>query len=189
MVGSFRDAAGRIHGFLMDGVTITTFDVPDATVTGLRDQRSAARSWGFSMMLQSAHGFLTDGATFTPLDVPGATNTVACGINNAGQIVGGFRDAEVPWPWVSNRWRHVHHPRCPWRLRPGAVGINDHGQIVGYFNEDGGTHGFLATPDDRIRLRPLLRSLLAPRRCGRLTGNGLPSESLGQLPMRTGVQG
>jgi probable HAF family extracellular repeat protein len=39
-------------------------------------------------------GFLTsDGTTFTPIDVPGATRTVACGINDSGQIVGYFTDA------------------------------------------------------------------------------------------------
>ncbi len=30
---------------------------------------------------------------FTPLDVPGATDTIAFGINDAGQIVGFFSDA------------------------------------------------------------------------------------------------
>jgi probable HAF family extracellular repeat protein len=41
------------------------------------------------------HSFLTDGVTFTTFDipVPGTIETVAWGINAAGQIVGYFWDA------------------------------------------------------------------------------------------------
>jgi probable HAF family extracellular repeat protein len=39
------------------------------------------------------HGFLYRGGTFTTIDVPGAFSTDADGINNAGQIVGNYRDA------------------------------------------------------------------------------------------------
>jgi probable HAF family extracellular repeat protein len=39
------------------------------------------------------HGFLLDNGMYTTLDMPGSTNTVATGINDAGQIVGSYVDA------------------------------------------------------------------------------------------------
>ena len=41
------------------------------------------------------HGYLDTGGSFTQIDVPGATETVASGINEAGQIVGVFRTARA----------------------------------------------------------------------------------------------
>jgi uncharacterized membrane protein len=38
----------------------------------------------------SEHGYLYSDGTFTQIDVPGAIATGASGINDAGQIVGGF---------------------------------------------------------------------------------------------------
>ena len=41
------------------------------------------------------HGFLLNNGSFTSLDVPGAAGTVAFGINDHGQIVGGYTDASL----------------------------------------------------------------------------------------------
>jgi uncharacterized membrane protein len=38
----------------------------------------------------NSHGFLLDQGSYTTLDVPGSINTYANGINDSGQIVGGY---------------------------------------------------------------------------------------------------
>ncbi|HUL71374.1 MAG TPA: hypothetical protein VLT17_14190 [Gemmatimonadales bacterium] len=44
--------------------------------------------------LDGHHGFLIRGRTFRTVDIPGATTTFAFGINDRGQIVGGYADAQ-----------------------------------------------------------------------------------------------
>jgi probable HAF family extracellular repeat protein len=47
--------------------------------------------------------YVSDGSSFTPIDVPGATRTIAAGINNLGQIVGNFLDADgVPHGYLTD---------------------------------------------------------------------------------------
>ena len=41
------------------------------------------------------HSFLSNGGSFTTIDVPGARFTWALGINDQGQVVGGFMDASA----------------------------------------------------------------------------------------------
>jgi hypothetical protein len=50
----------------------------------------------------ATHGFLFSGGSFTILDVPGGFITSASGINDAGQIVGFFRDARGAHGFVAN---------------------------------------------------------------------------------------
>jgi probable HAF family extracellular repeat protein len=95
VVGTFSNATGP-HGFLKDGATFTTIDVPGAAHTVAFGINNAGQIVGRITDATGAlaQGFLKDGATFTPIDVPGATRgTQAYGINNAGQIVGLFIDA------------------------------------------------------------------------------------------------
>ena len=70
------------HGFLTDGTTFTTIDVPGATRTDALGINAAGQIVGlFFGDATGVHGFLTsDGVTFTILDVPGATATNASGV-------------------------------------------------------------------------------------------------------------
>src|SRR5215471_1100622 len=64
--------------------------------------------------------------TFTTVDVPGATSTIANGINDAGQIVGGFSDSTGGHGFL--------YTGGSFTTLPGGFdyhGINDAGQIVG----------------------------------------------------------
>jgi probable HAF family extracellular repeat protein len=94
-MGWFQDGTGKAHGFLKDGTTFTTIDVPGATETVARGINETGQivGWFIDAMDGHTHGFLKDGTTFTTIDVPGATQTIASGINEAGQIVGWFIDA------------------------------------------------------------------------------------------------
>jgi uncharacterized membrane protein len=74
------------------------------------------------------NGTLPPGSyTFVPLDAPGLDYSVALGINNAGQIVGGHSIAPAFW---TNSSSPVVNLLAPYG--GAAIGINDSGQIVGY---------------------------------------------------------
>jgi probable HAF family extracellular repeat protein len=99
IVGWFYDATQHTHGFLKDGTTFTTIDVPGALSTIAYGINTAGQIVGSFQDATGFHGFLKDGATFTTIDGPGATDvpgaafTEARGINTAGRIVGFFEDA------------------------------------------------------------------------------------------------
>ena len=83
---------------------------------------------------------------FTTLDVPGSTDTWASGINDSGQIVGGYFGADGTHGFLLDQGSYttldVPGARYTW-----ATGINASGQIVGgYSDAAGGQQGFLATP-------------------------------------------
>jgi uncharacterized membrane protein len=153
IVGQFSDSSG-FHGFLTDGQTYTTLDVPGSNANpgtvaqGINDAGQIVGSFGDSL---GNHGFLKSGMTYTTLDVPGATNgtsstgTFAHGINNSGQIVGHFtnRSGGVGFLWDGASYTTLDVPGSSFTV---ASGINDAGQIVGGFDDGLGNHGFLATP-------------------------------------------
>jgi hypothetical protein len=73
IVGYYADTLGAQHGFLYDGVSWTTLDVP---FPGNYDTRAFGISGNkiVGWYLAGPHGFLFDGTTWTPLDYPGSTN-------------------------------------------------------------------------------------------------------------------
>ncbi len=89
------------HGFLDNGVSFKTIDVPGSQTTFPFGINGARRIVGFFGDIglgqlcgpkKPTHGFLDSGGSFTTIDVPGATQTCAYGINDLGQIVGLFSD-------------------------------------------------------------------------------------------------
>jgi len=100
------------HVYLLDLTTgnFTTIDFPGATETagedftqmgGLNNKGDIASGYCNSTSdcgldsFGALHGFLLKGDSFTSLDVPGAAGTVSFGINDRGQIVGGYTDANL----------------------------------------------------------------------------------------------
>ena len=100
------------HVFLLDLATgnFTSIDFPGATETagegftqmgGLNNKADIASGYCNSSSncgldsFGALHGFLLNNGSFTSLDVPGAAGTVAFGINDHGQIVGGYTDASL----------------------------------------------------------------------------------------------
>jgi probable HAF family extracellular repeat protein len=90
---------------------------------------------------------------YTFLDFPGATLTAATGINDAGQVVGDYRDSSGKlhgFYWDDGRFLTFDVP-FPEATATAPTGINNVGQIVGfYFDNDvteaflnGHAHGFL----------------------------------------------
>jgi uncharacterized membrane protein len=80
------------------------------------------------------------------LDVPGATGTYAWGINNSGQIVGGYSAGGRGHGFLLDVDGSYTTLDVPGATSTDAYGINDAGQIVGSWEAGDISHGFLATP-------------------------------------------
>ncbi len=107
MVGRFLDSSGISHGFFRSrGGTYSTIDVPasfGASGTDARGINDVGQVSGIYIVpqtvngvpnIQVPHGFVrsADGTSFTEIDYPGALATVVGGLNDAGEIVGGYAD-------------------------------------------------------------------------------------------------
>jgi probable HAF family extracellular repeat protein len=81
----------------------------------------------------TVHGFIWERGRFITLDVPDATLTQAFGINNRGQIVGGYRDTNGhPHGFLLShgRYRTIDAPDRPNNVGTMATTINDLGELV-----------------------------------------------------------
>jgi hypothetical protein len=91
-------------------------------------------------------GYERSGAKFTPIVVPfaGALGTFPYGINNSGEIVGGWWDSnkdEHGFTLIGGTYTSFDYPGA---LETGGFGINSAGDIVGSYNDASGIpHGFL----------------------------------------------
>jgi len=120
--------------------TITTITYPGAPYTeahGINDrgqvvgaylEPGAAPNPDGTIPRNAVHGFVWERGRFTSFDVPGSIYTQAFGINDRGQVTGGYYDA-------SARQHAFLRDRGRYRTldAPGgniAYGINDHGEIV-----------------------------------------------------------
>jgi probable HAF family extracellular repeat protein len=93
MVGSYTDADGLNHGFLLEGSRLPTIDFPGATETYPRTINNRGQIVGFFFDANSVyHGFLFDQGTFQQFDYPDALATLTRGVNDRGQIVGDYMD-------------------------------------------------------------------------------------------------
>ena len=61
----------------------------------------------------AVYGYLLARGRFKTIDVPGFTNTVAWGINDSGQIVGGMANAPPPRATSANTEQAVPEPMSP----------------------------------------------------------------------------
>ena len=145
--------AGVGHGFVraVDG-TITSFDVPDAGQQATEPVSINAQGViaGYYVdQLGHPHGFVrtTDGA-ITTFEVPGAIATIAFGINDKGDIVGGWTDS-LGHGFVRSAKGKITSFDVP----EGALGtegdaINKKGVITGYYLDQADrAHGYIRQPD------------------------------------------
>jgi uncharacterized membrane protein len=157
IVGSYTNSPSflPVHGFIMDGSSVTGFDFPGAYATSAHDINNAGQIVGTRSIAAVGRGFLKDGDTFTEYDYPGATHTYAHGINDRGQVVGMY--VEVVDVGLGTRgFSHgllvdgdiVTAFNVPGASQTRAYGINDAGQIVGsYADATSPYRGFIKDGD------------------------------------------
>jgi probable HAF family extracellular repeat protein len=177
VVGNYRDAAGKFHGFFWDAGLFLTFNVPfaDASITAPTAINNVGQIVGFyfdnnvtaSFPNGHAHGFIYDNGVFSAFDFPQGVETYPADINDHGVILGVYEDAnfvggsfllqdgtfttfEVPFSGV---------------FATAVSGINNKGQIVGRYIEHNPddpvnpflSHGFIATPKTKLKLVAQIR--------------------------------
>ena len=128
-------------GFLRDrDGTITTINYPGAPYTevhGINDrgqlvgaylQPGAAPNPDGTIPAGTVHGFVWERGRFTSFDVPGSIFTQAFGVNNRGQITGGYYDATgTQHAFLLDQGRYQTLDAPGGNI---AYGINDRGEIV-----------------------------------------------------------
>src|ERR1700694_729372 len=111
------------------------------SVNGINDSGIVAGNYYLFSPESGGHGFVYDGTNYTTLDYPAASNTVATGINSAGQVVG-YYTGNHGFLYSHGSYTPVNYPLTASTTQPRA--INDSGQIVGtYFDSNNKEHGFL----------------------------------------------
>jgi hypothetical protein len=96
--GYYKDSQGVYHGFVKDGETITSIDVPGArggpnSGTGPGNINNEGEVAGPYIAGGLFHGFVLRGGVYVTVDVPGATQTYIHGNNNRGDLVGMYWDS------------------------------------------------------------------------------------------------
>jgi uncharacterized membrane protein len=150
VVGTYRDANDKRHGFLWSKGNFTTFNVPDdhplfgTVALGINDPGQIVGDYVDTD--GNRHGFLLSQGTYTTLDVPGAMLTVAQGINNASLIVGLYVDAEGNehgFVLSQGVYTKVDVPKS---ASTAVFSVNAQGETVGPYDDASGSHGFVGTP-------------------------------------------
>jgi hypothetical protein len=105
IVGGYQDSNNKSHVFLRSGHRLTIIDFPHAVDTapggtkgGINARANIVSYYCASepcnLDNDSEHGFLRRGAAFTTIDFPRGHAAAAFGINDRGDIVGTYNDAD-----------------------------------------------------------------------------------------------
>lgn len=163
-VGFYVDSAGNSHGYeynltskVFTPVVPTFAGVTSVMATGVNNG-----GWISGLYTDSGgvtHGFVDEGGVFKSFDDPSGngTNTSFFGLNNQGQVVGSYVDANgnngLVYNLLTNTWQTVNDPNQSFTPAFGVSGtilngINDLGQVVGFYSDGIHVNGVLAsTPE------------------------------------------
>lgn len=138
------------RGYLYEGGDFKSVDVSSqgGIIRGINSRDEAS---GFFSDDRGLHGFLFDlhQNNRIDIDVPSADLTEAAGLNDRGEVVGDYRDAETGafHGFLRSAAGFFHQLDFPGATGMGPTGINNLGQIVGTYdlNNDpvGNRHAFL----------------------------------------------
>ena len=135
------------HSFVLKGNSFRAIDYPGAISTEANAINDSEVVVGYYKdSAGGVHGFRFSGGTYLPIDHPRAkqpVGTVVWGINNAGDIVGGYGDGTKSSGFLLSNgvYSDIFVPGSVYTL---ALGINTFGQIVGWYGDSSGNvHGFL----------------------------------------------
>jgi uncharacterized membrane protein len=139
IAGFYVDAGGKLHGFLRSKGSFRTIDVPGAVGAIALDVNDRGEIvGGYGDPQRRTHGYRLRKGVFTTIDPPGAVDvpgnpgfaaTAPFGINNRGQIVGQYADAQGLHAYLLHKgvYTTIDPPAGPGTT---ATDINDRGQIV-----------------------------------------------------------
>jgi hypothetical protein len=150
VVGEFIDSNGVTRGFVRfsDGSFSAPIVDPNDTVgftegRGINNSRTVVGDYAASD--GTIHSFFLSGSTFTEYDVPGAVQTNLLGINEPGDLTGGFDpDGSGVFQGFIDRRGTITSFAVPGALSTFAYEINNSKQlVVGYYIDSSGIlHGY-----------------------------------------------
>jgi uncharacterized membrane protein len=152
--GSYVDAAGAGHDFLLHNGVYTNIDYPGggAAARAINARGDIVGGLGDA---DGAHGFLLRDGKMTKIDFPGASTTIAFGINNTGDITGQYTTKfGVVFGFILSDGT-FHRIRIPSTDFTGAHGSEDNGRVmVGdvVLSADSSTRGFLKSKPGDVKL-------------------------------------
>ena len=96
---------GNGHGYLLEGDTFTSFDVPNSLSTAAWDINARREIVGvYTDAERKVHGFMVKADwQFTTIDFPGATTTRTLGINSRGDVVGAYVSGGITHGYIGRR--------------------------------------------------------------------------------------
>ena len=154
IIGSYTDADGAGHDFLLHDGVYTNIDYPGGA-GGARAINARGDIAGILDDADGAHGFVFSDGTLTKIDYPGASATRAFGINNTGDITGQYTTKfGVVFGFIL-RDGTFQKIRVPASDRTSAYGAEDNGRvIVGdvVVSADSSTRGFVQHKPGDVQL-------------------------------------
>lgn len=146
------DALGNLlaeHGFIWENDTFTEVNFPgsaDSALLGINAKGDLVGEWDSDITSPIGHAFVQSKGNFSSFDVPEATLTQADDINDHGQIVGAYIDANGGTHGFLKLQNSFFTLDFPGAAITAAWGINNRGQIVGDYRDSIGAapHGFIA---------------------------------------------
>lgn len=139
------DFGASMRGAVLRGNKYSETQAPASMHNGATpDRRRIVGLYNYAPADHSA-AYVIDDAAFKPLTVPGSSATSAWDVNQAGEIVGSYRDSAGVHGFILTvaGFIPLNFPKAALTR---AVGINTAGAVVGSFEIGGRTYGFLATP-------------------------------------------
>jgi len=163
VVGFEKDTANTHHAIIEDAGGLRLLD-PHGLIG------TAGQSWAFSINNRddiagaytdsslALHGYVLHADhSITRIDFPGGVDTQAFGVNDLGEVIGIYNDAQGnghAFLLREGRYRNIDLPGGVANQGTEPFSINDRGEIVGEFANTDGTQGFgyLQKPDGRFTL-------------------------------------
>ena len=153
-VGTFRDTAGVVHGYLrqVDG-SFVTIDPPGSIFTQAFAVNDAGTIVGFWQAQSGAfHGFSrSPSGAYTTEDFPGAVDSQITSVNSRGIRLGdydlGNLTASTAFVEVGGVFTAFEDPAAA-AMQTAALSINSENFISGFFDDPAGNeHSFVRTPE------------------------------------------
>ena len=153
IAGDYIDSAGVQHGMLMKGSQVKTIDNADCVANTLTFYGVNSTEVAAGQCYSTSTGLLTalvwNKGKFTTLVPPGSTSANAAGINDNGDVVGGYTDSSgQQHGFLYSKGKYVKlDPPSDAGLTVNAWSINNQGYIAIYTESSAPQYLSYVTPD------------------------------------------
>ncbi|MGA2903147.1 MAG: hypothetical protein ABSD98_04920 [Candidatus Korobacteraceae bacterium] len=155
VVGSYTDAAGTSHGFVLNRGSYTTVNYPGEPgdeLSGINDLGEISGSYCSDAACDTSatfHSFVLRNGVFTSFDPPGATGSLTSTVSLVGAVVGNYDTTSEPTCTTTcqgyllfwGRYTTINYPGSSFTFAGGGNVWNTAAGI--YVDSSGNGHGFV----------------------------------------------